>query len=184
MTNGYPSAARAPSMSVKRRSSNNLGRYVHVTVGIPPFPRLRFRPVVILTPWRPERKRLAHSPSVTEVKPPPMWIVRLNVAMLRRGLKIGSQHLLSVRGRKSGEVRSTPISIATIDGSRYIVAAFQRRLGCITCARRDQAHSGTGGTSNAFVSSSCRSRSAPRFCELSFSRSGAASASSGQAILM
>ena len=38
MTNGYPSAARAPSMSVKRRSSNNRGRYVHVTVGIPPFP--------------------------------------------------------------------------------------------------------------------------------------------------
>jgi deazaflavin-dependent oxidoreductase (nitroreductase family) len=61
---------------------------------------------------------------MSEAKPPPMWIVRLNVAMLRRGLKIGSQHLLSVRGRKSGEVRSTPISIATIDGSRYIVAAF------------------------------------------------------------
>ena len=36
MTNGYPSAARAPSMSVKRRSSNNRGRYVHVTVGILP----------------------------------------------------------------------------------------------------------------------------------------------------
>jgi len=51
-------------------------------------------------------------------------MVRLNVAMLRRGLKIGSQYLLSVRGWKSGEMRSTPISIATIDGSRYIVAAF------------------------------------------------------------
>lgn len=51
-------------------------------------------------------------------------MVRLNVAMLRRGLKIGSQHLLSVRGRKSGELRSTPVSIATLDGSRYIVAAF------------------------------------------------------------
>jgi deazaflavin-dependent oxidoreductase (nitroreductase family) len=53
-------------------------------------------------------------------------MVGLNVAMLRRGLKIGSQYLLSVRGRKSGEVRSTPISIATIDGSRYIVAAFSK----------------------------------------------------------
>jgi deazaflavin-dependent oxidoreductase (nitroreductase family) len=59
-----------------------------------------------------------------EMKPPPMWIVRLNVAMLRRGLRIGSQYLLSVRGRKSGEMRRTPISIATIEGSRYIVAAF------------------------------------------------------------
>jgi deazaflavin-dependent oxidoreductase (nitroreductase family) len=48
----------------------------------------------------------------------------MNVAMLRRGLKIGSQHLLSVRGRKSGELRSTPVSIATVDGTRYIVAAF------------------------------------------------------------
>jgi len=61
---------------------------------------------------------------VPEVKPPPMWIARLNVAMLRRGLKIGSQHLLSVPGLKSGKMRSTPISIATIEGSRYIVAAF------------------------------------------------------------
>jgi deazaflavin-dependent oxidoreductase (nitroreductase family) len=63
---------------------------------------------------------------MSKVKPPPMWMVRLNVAMLRGGLKIGSQHLLSVRGRKSGDVRSTPISIATIDGSRYIVAAFSQ----------------------------------------------------------
>ena len=66
----------------------------------------------------------AYSPSVSEAKPPPMWIVRLNIAMLRRGLKIGSQHLLSVRGRKSGEMRSTPVSIAELDGSRYVVAAF------------------------------------------------------------
>jgi deazaflavin-dependent oxidoreductase (nitroreductase family) len=51
-------------------------------------------------------------------------MVRLNIALLRRGLKIGSQHLLSVRGRRSGETRSTPVSIATLDGSRYIVAAF------------------------------------------------------------
>ena len=51
-------------------------------------------------------------------------MVRLNVAMLRRGLKIGSQSLLSVRGRRSGELRRTPVSIATLDGTRYIVAAF------------------------------------------------------------
>lgn len=55
-----------------------------------------------------------------------MWIVRLNVALLRRGLNIGSQHLLSVRGRKSGKVRSTPVSIATVDGTRYIVVAFSK----------------------------------------------------------
>jgi hypothetical protein len=57
-------------------------------------------------------------------KPPPSWMVRLNVAMLERGLRIGSQHLLSVRGRKSGAIRSTPVSIATLGTERYIVAAF------------------------------------------------------------
>lgn len=51
-------------------------------------------------------------------------MVRLNVAMLRRGLRIGSQYLLSVPGRKSGVLRSTPVSIATVAGNRYIVAAF------------------------------------------------------------
>jgi deazaflavin-dependent oxidoreductase (nitroreductase family) len=51
-------------------------------------------------------------------------MVSLNVALLRRGLRIGSQYLLSVRGRRTGAPRSTPVSIATVDGARYIVAAF------------------------------------------------------------
>ncbi len=57
-------------------------------------------------------------------KAPPRWIVRLNVWLLRRGLAIGSQHLLTVRGRRSGLPRSTPISIVTLEGARYIVAAL------------------------------------------------------------
>jgi len=57
-------------------------------------------------------------------KPPPDWMVRLNVAVLRRGLRVGTQHLLSVRGRRSGVERVTPVSLVTVDGSRYIVAAF------------------------------------------------------------
>jgi hypothetical protein len=57
-------------------------------------------------------------------KAPPPWMVRLNVAMLRRGLRIGSQHLLSVRGRATGLTRSTPVSIATVGDDRFIVAAF------------------------------------------------------------
>jgi deazaflavin-dependent oxidoreductase (nitroreductase family) len=61
---------------------------------------------------------------VVSPKPPPAWIVRLNVAMLRRGLRLGSQHLLSVRGRSSGLPRSTPVSIATYGGDRFVVAAF------------------------------------------------------------
>ena len=56
--------------------------------------------------------------------PPPRWMVGLNRAFLRRGLKVGSQHLLTVQGRASGIPRSTPISVVTLDGRRYIVAAF------------------------------------------------------------
>jgi deazaflavin-dependent oxidoreductase (nitroreductase family) len=51
-------------------------------------------------------------------------MVRLNVAALRRGMRIGSQSLLTVPGRRSGAPRSTPISVATIDGERFLVAAF------------------------------------------------------------
>ena len=58
------------------------------------------------------------------VKPPPSWMVRLNVALLRRGMRIGTQALLTVPGRRTGEPRSTPVSIASVDGTRYIVAAF------------------------------------------------------------
>jgi deazaflavin-dependent oxidoreductase (nitroreductase family) len=58
------------------------------------------------------------------VKPPPGWIIRLNTAFLRRGLRLGSQYLLTVPGRRTGQPRSTPISVAQIDGERYIVAAF------------------------------------------------------------
>ncbi len=57
-------------------------------------------------------------------KPPPGWMVRMNVAVLRRGLKVGSQSLLTVPGRSSGMPRSTPISVVTVDDQRYIVSAF------------------------------------------------------------
>ncbi len=56
--------------------------------------------------------------------PPPRWMVSLNRAFLRRGLKVGSQYLLTVPGRTSGEPRSTPISVVTLDGQRFIVSAF------------------------------------------------------------
>ena len=61
---------------------------------------------------------------MNDVKPPPGWMVRLNVAMLRRGMRIGTQALLTVPGRRTGKPRSTPVSIATLEGARYIVAAF------------------------------------------------------------
>jgi deazaflavin-dependent oxidoreductase (nitroreductase family) len=51
-------------------------------------------------------------------------MVNVNRAFLRRGLKVGSQYLLTVPGRISGEPRSTPISVVTLDAERYIVSAF------------------------------------------------------------
>lgn len=56
--------------------------------------------------------------------PPPGWMVRMNVAVLRRGLRVGSQYLLTAPGRKTGAARSTPISVVTLGGERYIVSAF------------------------------------------------------------
>ena len=55
---------------------------------------------------------------MAEPKPPPHWVVILNVALLRLGAKVGSQHLLTIPGRKSGRRRSTPVSIVEVDGLR------------------------------------------------------------------
>jgi deazaflavin-dependent oxidoreductase (nitroreductase family) len=38
---------------------------------------------------------------------------------------IGTMRLLSVPGRKSGTLRTTPVSPLTADGKRYIVAGFE-----------------------------------------------------------
>jgi deazaflavin-dependent oxidoreductase (nitroreductase family) len=57
-------------------------------------------------------------------KPPPRWMVRMNVALLRAGLRVGSQYLLTAPGRTSGAPRSTPISVVALDGERYVVSAF------------------------------------------------------------
>ncbi len=42
----------------------------------------------------------------------------------RRGVPIGTMHLLTVRGRKSGRPRTTPVSPLTVDGHRYIVGGY------------------------------------------------------------
>jgi len=53
----------------------------------------------------------------------PRWLKPANrVIMLlnRFGLTIGTQHILTVVGRKSGKPYSTPVSLLTVDGTRYI----------------------------------------------------------------
>jgi len=50
---------------------------------------------------------------------------RAVIALQRCGLVIGTMRLLSVPGRKSGELRTTPVSPLTVDGERYIVAGME-----------------------------------------------------------
>lgn len=57
----------------------------------------------------------------------PTWLKpanRIVVALQRLGVAIGTMRLLSVPGRKSGELRTTPVSPVTKDGERYIIGGF------------------------------------------------------------
>ncbi|MFE6360791.1 nitroreductase family deazaflavin-dependent oxidoreductase [Streptomyces sp. NPDC057806] len=62
----------------------------------------------------------------THVKKPGWFTVNaLNrtVAWLtRRGLSVWGSRVLAVRGRKSGQWRTTPVNLLTIDGRHYLVA--------------------------------------------------------------
>lgn len=42
--------------------------------------------------------------------------------MTRAGISVMGSRVLSVRGRKSGEWRSTPVNLLTVDGTTYLVA--------------------------------------------------------------
>lgn len=56
------------------------------------------------------------------------FLVRLGnmlaTSMARVGLKVGPIQLLTVRGRKSGEPRTTPVAVVEQQGKRYLVAAY------------------------------------------------------------
>lgn len=43
-------------------------------------------------------------------------------ALTRLGLSVLGSRILRVRGRKSGEWRSVPVNLLTVDGARYLVA--------------------------------------------------------------
>ena len=45
-------------------------------------------------------------------------------AAIRVGIAPPSSYILSTRGRKSGELRSTPVSVVKRDGSRWLVAPY------------------------------------------------------------
>jgi len=60
---------------------------------------------------------------------PPWWLKPANkvfIQMSRLGLSFGGESpvVLTVRGRKSGRERSTPVTPMTVDDKKYVVAGF------------------------------------------------------------
>ncbi|HSJ83579.1 MAG TPA: deazaflavin-dependent nitroreductase [Acidimicrobiia bacterium] len=67
-------------------------------------------------------KNQAHSKPATGKLP--SWLPMANRVVTwlqRRGLKTGTIHILTVPGRASGELRTTPVSILTVGGVRHVV---------------------------------------------------------------
>jgi hypothetical protein len=53
----------------------------------------------------------------------PGWLKIANPVfktLIRLGVPVGTQHVLTVRGRTSGKRYSTPVSLVKVDGQRYI----------------------------------------------------------------
>jgi deazaflavin-dependent oxidoreductase (nitroreductase family) len=48
----------------------------------------------------------------------------LTGALLRLGLPMGPNVLMTVRGRTSGEPRTAPVAVPEIDGRRYVIGAY------------------------------------------------------------
>jgi deazaflavin-dependent oxidoreductase (nitroreductase family) len=44
--------------------------------------------------------------------------------LLRAGLSMGPNVLMTIRGRTSGEPRTAPVAVAEIDGRRYVIGAY------------------------------------------------------------
>ncbi|MFD5233832.1 nitroreductase family deazaflavin-dependent oxidoreductase [Streptomyces qaidamensis] len=47
---------------------------------------------------------------------------RIVAWMTRRGISVWGSRVLAVRGRKSGQWRTTPVNLLTLDGQQYLVA--------------------------------------------------------------
>ena len=73
----------------------------------------------------------AESRTTSRPIPPPKrapWIVRasnpLTRSLMRLGLPMGPNVLLTVRGRKSGMNRTAPVAVVEIDGRSYVIGAY------------------------------------------------------------
>ena len=74
------------------------------------------RSVLSRTAADPTQRYLAPHPAVMRVMNPLVtWLVR-------RGISVWGSRVLAVRGRTSGEVRTTPVNVLELDGERYLVS--------------------------------------------------------------
>ena len=65
----------------------------------------------------------------TETKHAPFFVRSLNPiirSVLRAGFPAGPMTLLTVRGRKSGQPRTTPVGLFKVNGRRYLFSTFGR----------------------------------------------------------
>ena len=54
----------------------------------------------------------------------PWWLKpanRMVILLNRLGLALGTMHILSIPGRKTGTMRSTPVSVLRVNGQQYIL---------------------------------------------------------------
>jgi len=57
----------------------------------------------------------------------PKWLKYMNrliIAINHLGIGFGTWYILSIPGRKSGKMRSTPVSMLHVNGQRYAVTGF------------------------------------------------------------
>ena len=70
---------------------------------------------------------MAHSPTQRPLTRVPA-IIRFPGPIINRllglGLRIGPNWLLTVRGRKSGELRTQPLAVVEVSGSKYVIGTF------------------------------------------------------------
>ena len=58
----------------------------------------------------------------------PWWLKptnRIVILLNHLGLSIGTMHILSIPGRKTGKMRSTPVSVLRVNGQLYILSGLE-----------------------------------------------------------
>ena len=97
----------------------------------------------------------------------PRWLKLANpviVALQRRGVVIGTMRLLAVPGRKSGQLRTTPVSPLMVEGERYIIAGLEEADWVKNARVAGWGILARGREQERVTLWSCRSRIAPPSC--------------------